>query len=68
MVQTVSSQFHSRLKFQTFKTFNRFAESVLSQPGRINPPSFIFPRVAGEERGEGWNYLNGLNVWNTRDL
>src|SRR5882724_10237529 len=30
----------------------------------VQSPSFILPRVAGEERGGGWNCLNGLNVWN----
>ena len=36
--------------------FNRFAP--------FNPPSFILPRVRGEERGGGWNSWNGLNVLN----
>jgi len=31
-------------------------------------PSFILPRVAGEERGGGLNGLNGLNVLNTGSL
>src|SRR5262249_29761128 len=30
----------------------------------VQTPSFILPRDAGEERGEGLNGLNGWNDWN----
>jgi hypothetical protein len=30
----------------------------------VQTPSFILPRVAGEDRGEGLNVLNDLNVLN----
>src|SRR3990172_7167478 len=30
----------------------------------VQTPSFILPRVAGEERGGGWNGLNSLNELN----
>jgi hypothetical protein len=37
----------------------------------VQAPSFILPRDAGEERGEGLNgakRLNGLNVWNFKKI
>jgi hypothetical protein len=35
------------------------------QPLRtVQSPSFLLPRVAGEERGGGLSDLNGLNVLN----
>jgi hypothetical protein len=43
-------------EFKKFKPFNRCAP--------FNPPLFIFSRDAGEERGEGLNDWNGLNVLN----
>ena len=50
----------SSLRFKAFKLFNRYAP--------FNFPSFILPRIAGEERGGGLNDLNGLNVLNDRNI
>jgi hypothetical protein len=30
----------------------------------VQAPSFILPRVAGEDEGGGWNALNGWNELN----
>jgi hypothetical protein len=45
-----------KLKFKTFKPFNRYAP--------FKPPPYVLPRDAGEETGGGLSDLNGLNVLN----
>jgi hypothetical protein len=49
-------------EFQTFKPFQKFQS--LKRYALFDSLAFILPRVAGEERGRGWNCLNDWNDWN----